>query len=152
MHACNANPAPGQVKCAYPADINRNGRRDSDIVAEHPDAGDIPLEGSFSGDRDPGVSRGTTALELHTYVSKRVKYVEPYGGFSALLEFQNDSSDYGATDLEGSLVNRPPLRGSMIAGLEVIPWEVREKFQRISFDFRFTGTYVSEGRDYSELF
>jgi hypothetical protein len=36
--------------------------------------------------------------------------------------------------------------------LEVIPWEVREKYQRIALDFRFTGTYVSEGRDYSELF
>jgi hypothetical protein len=40
----------------------------------------------------------------------------------------------------------------MVAGLEVVPWEVKEKFQRISFDFRFKGTYVSEGRDYSELF
>ena len=40
----------------------------------------------------------------------------------------------------------------MIVGLEVIPWEIREKFQRIALDFRFTGTYVSEGRDYSELF
>lgn len=140
MHACNENPAPGQVKCAYPSDVNRNGESDGDG------------EGSFSGDREPGVSRGVTGLEIHTYVSKRVKYIEPYGGFNALLEFQNDSSDYGATDLEGSLVNRPPLRGSMVTGIEVIPWEVREKFQRIAFDFRFTGTYVSEGRDYSELF
>lgn len=140
MHACNENPEPGGVKCAYPSDVNRNGRSDGDD------------EGSFSGERDPGVSRGTTGLEIHTYVSKRVKYIEPYGGFLALLEFQNDSSDYGATDLEGSLVNRPPLRGSMVVGLEVIPWEIREKFQRIALDFRFTGTYVSEGRDYSELF
>ncbi len=150
MHACNENPAPGQVKCAYPSDIDRDGKRDGTEATVSGQA--IPLEGDFSGDRDPGVSRGVTGLELHTYVSKRVKYVEPYGGFSALLEFQNNSSDYGATDLEGSLVNRPPLRGSMIAGLEVIPWEVREKFQRIAVDFRFKGTYVSEGRDYSELF
>ncbi|HEY6724257.1 MAG TPA: hypothetical protein VI197_09500 [Polyangiaceae bacterium] len=140
MHACNENPEPEGVKCAYPSDVNRNGRSDGDD------------EGSFSGERDPGVSRGTTGLEIHTYVSKRVKYIEPYGGFLALLEFQNNSSDYGATDLEGSLVNRPPLRGSMVVGLEVIPWEIREKFQRIALDFRFTGTYVSEGRDYSELF
>lgn len=140
MHACNENPEPGGVKCAYPSDVNRNGKSDGDD------------EGNFSGERDPGVSRGVTGLEIHTYVSKRVKYVEPYGGFNALFEFQNDSSDYGATDLEGSLVNRPPLRGSMVVGLEVVPWEIRERFQRIALDFRFTGTYVSEGRDYSELF
>jgi hypothetical protein len=29
---------------------------------------------------------------------------------------------------------------------------VRDQYQRVTFDFRFTGTYVSEGRDYSELF
>ena len=98
------------------------------------------------------MSRGVTGLEAHTIVSRRVKYIEPYGGFRALFEFQNSGSDYGATDLKGSLVNHPPLRGTMIFGLNVIPWEIREAFQRLAFDFRFTGTYVSEGRDYSELF
>ena len=37
-------------------------------------------------------------------------------------------------------------------GLNVIPWEIRDQFQRVTIDFRFTGTYRSEGRDYSELF
>ncbi len=149
MHACNANPKPGQVECADPSDINRNG-----VSGEYIDPTiDAPLEGSsFSGGRKPGVSRGTTALEGHTYVSKRLKYIEPYGGVSALFEFPTGGSDYGATDLEGSLVNHPPLRGSLLVGLSVIPWEMREKFQRVAFDFRFKGTYVSEGRDYSELF
>ena len=154
MHACNEDPKPlnlpasdQQVKCADPSDINRNGVVDANIEDEE----GRPLEGR-GGNRDAGVSRGTTALELHTYLSKRIKYIEPYGGFRALFEFQNDSSDYGQTDLKGSLVNHPPLRGSMILGLNVIPWELRDQFQRVSFDFRFTGTYVSEGRDYSELF
>jgi hypothetical protein len=154
MHACNPNgknglnqPA-GQVSCAYSSDINRNGRPDAAFVD---DAGN-PLEGDFSGERKPGVSRGTTALELHTYLSKRIKYIEPYGGFRALFEFQNDSSDYGSSDLKGSLVNHPPLLGTMILGLNVIPWEVRDQFQRVTIDFRFTGSYKTEGRDYSELF
>jgi hypothetical protein len=149
MHACNANPKPGQVECADPSDINRNG-----VAGEYDDPTiDAPLEGtSFSGGREAGVSRGTTALEAHTYVSKRIKYIEPYGGVSAMFEFPTGGSDYGATDLEGSLVNHPPLRGSLLVGMSVIPWEMREKFQRLSFDFRFKGTYVSEGRDYSELF
>jgi hypothetical protein len=152
MHACNSstnglNQASGQVQCAYPSDINRNGKS-----GEYPNADAGSLEGRFSGSRSPGVSRGTTALEAHTYLSRRIKYIEPYGGFRALFEFPNSSSDYGATDLKGSLVNHPPLRGTMLLGLNVIPWEIPEQFQRITIDFRFAGTYVSEGRDYSELF
>ncbi len=85
-------------------------------------------------------------------MSKRIKYVEPYGGFAALFEFQQDSSDYGITDLQGSLVNHPPFVGTMILGMMVIPWENREKFGRLTFDLRFMGQYHSEGRDYSELF
>jgi hypothetical protein len=148
MHACNENPKPGQVKCADPSDINRNG-----VVDPNPpgSTAGTQLEGK-GGTREPGVSRGTTALELHTFLSKRIKYIEPYGGFRALFEFQNEDSDYGQTDFKGSLVNHPPLKGSMILGLNVIPWELRDQYQRVSFDFRFTGTYVSEGRDYSELF
>jgi hypothetical protein len=159
MHACNANPktlntnsglpaGASQVDCANYSDINRNG-----TGGEYDSGGAAgSLEGTFKGGRKPGISRGVTALEGHTIVSRRVKYIEPYGGFRALLEFQNSGSDYGATDLKGSLVNHPPLRGTMIFGLNVIPWEIREAFQRLAFDFRFTGTYVSEGRDYSELF
>ncbi|MBK7579074.1 MAG: hypothetical protein IPI67_02610 [Myxococcales bacterium] len=152
MHACSNSTAglnqPGpQKKCAHPSDINRNGLKD--VI--DPATGD-PLEGENLGEREPGVSRGTTGLELHTFLSKRIKYIEPYGGFRALFEFQNDSSDYGSTDLKGSLVNHPPLAGSLIMGLNVIPWEIRDQYQRVTIDFRFTGTYRSEGRDYSELF
>jgi hypothetical protein len=163
MHACNKShtalnvneqldPTVPQKECAEIGDINRNG-----IGGEYPTPEGMgfdraSFEGVRSGSRKPGVSRGVTALEGHTIVSRRVKYIEPYGGFRALLEFQNDGSDYGATDLKGSLVNHPPFRGTMIFGMNVIPWEVRDAFQRLSFDARFTGTYVSEGRDYSELF
>jgi hypothetical protein len=157
MRACNQNPTPlnitnQQLKCAFPSDINRNGQAGDVRVSPQEDPDEPSLEGDFSGGRDPGVSRGTTALELHTYLSKRIKYIEPYGGFKTLFEFQNESSDYGQSDLKGSLVNHPPLQGSMILGLNVIPWEVRDQYQRVTIDFRFTGTYISEGRDYSELF
>ena len=156
MHACSEsteglNQLGPQRKCAFPSDINRDGT--AGFQATQPDGNDpIELEGNFSGDREPGVSRGTTALEVHTYLSKRIKYIEPYGGFHALFEFQNDSSDYGSTDLKGSLVNHPPLRGGFVLGLQVTPWEVRDQYQRFAIDFRFNGEYVSEGRDYSELF
>lgn len=164
MHACNKNPqatnpntglklSDAEIQCANRSDVNRNGRGGE--YTNDSSGAPIPggsLEGNFNGGNKPGVSRGVTALEGHTIVSRRVKYIEPYGGFRALFEFQNDSSEFGATDLQGSLVNHPPLQGTMIFGLNVIPWEVRDAFQRLSIDFRFTGTYVSEGRDYSELF
>lgn len=146
MRACDpAGPtrtdlADPELECASSTDIDRDGIHDSD------------LEGSDLNGVEPGVDRGTVALELHTMLSKRIKYVEPYGGFAVLFEFQNESSEYGITDLEGSLVNHPPLAGTMILGMMIIPWENREKFSRITADFRFTGTYKSEGRDYSELF
>lgn len=140
MHACTEAPRAGQVKCADPTDINRNG------------TSDLPFEGGRVSEREPGVSRGTIGLEVHTFLSKRIKYVEPYGGVKALFEFQQDSSDYGLIDLERSLVNHPPLVGTVLLGVMIIPWENREKFSRLTFDLRFTGEYHSEGRDYSELF
>lgn len=166
MHACTTTPgkvidpttgmltANDQLQCANPSDINRNGVQD--VRAPNADGTPNPngelLEGASLGERQPGVTRGTVALEVHTLVSKRIKYVEPYGGFSALFEFQQASSDYGITDLQGSLVNRPPISGTMTIGLMVIPWENREKFGRLTLDFRVQGKYTSEGRDYSEIF
>jgi hypothetical protein len=153
MHACSKNqpinqPGP-QQSCAYSSDINRNGEG-----SELKQDGRF-LDGSnYSGGahRKPGVSRGTTGLQAHTYISKRTKYIEPYSGFEALFEFQNSSSDYGGADLQGSLVNHPPFQGTLIGGIAVIPWEIRDQFQRIELDFRAKGTYRSEGRDYSPIF
>ena len=152
MHACSQtaglNLRGTQQNCAYYTDINRNGK-----PGEFTTADGVTLEGTnFNGHREPGVSRGTTALQAHTYASKRFKYIEPYMGFVALFEFQNASSDYGISDLQGSLVNHPPFQGTIIGGLAVIPWEVRDQFQRIEVDVRAAGTYRSEGRDYSPLF
>ncbi len=145
MHACNDAPlaaGDNRVKCAHPSDVNQNGI-----------AGETELEGDrFSGGRDPGVSRGTTGLAFRTYMSKRVRYIEPYAGIEGLFEFQNSDSDFGLTDVEGALVNHPPLQGTLVVGMSVMPWEQLERYQRVELDFRFAGTYRSEGRDYSELF
>ncbi|HEY3495151.1 MAG TPA: hypothetical protein VGK73_10715, partial [Polyangiaceae bacterium] len=162
MHACNDSagyqqglnqrPPTGesQVGCAYPHDIDRDGRA-GETQFKDQETG-VQLDEGPSGTRKPGVSRGTTGLAFHTYLSRRVKYIEPYGGFDVLFEFPTSASDYQQTDLRGSLVNHPPLRGTMMVGIAVMPWEIRDAFQRLTIDGRFTGTYVSEGRDYSELF
>ena len=161
MHACNNAPAnlnqtvapPGQVKCASPNDMNRDGVGGQVTTTDTGVPGQkLVLDEGAAGQRKPGVSRGTTGLAFHTFVSRRVKYIEPYGGFDVLFEFPTTGSDFHATDLKGSLVNHPPLRGTMTVGMAIMPWEIRDAFQRLTIDLRFAGTYVSEGRDYSELF
>ena len=103
--------------------------------------------------RDAGISRGMTGLLVHTVFSRRFGYVEPYSGFLFQAEFPHDGSDFGATsNFDGSLVNHPPLIGKFYLGTEFIPWEHRERFQRVVFDVRASGAYHSPGREYSELF
>ncbi|MSP23671.1 MAG: hypothetical protein EXR75_00605 [Myxococcales bacterium] len=146
MHACNAN---AELSCGHPGDVNRNGQFDSDLTGGK----GLELEARGLQNREPGVTRGTVALEGHSMMSKRIKYVEPYGGIAAFFEFPTgDETDYGQSDFEGALVNHPPLVGTVTLGMMVHPWENREKFMRLSFDMRFEGSYNSEGRDYSELY
>jgi hypothetical protein len=129
LHACNAAAA---VQCPAPSD---------------------PTKTNASMNRDPGISRGMDAVGAHTVFSRRFGYIEPYWGLWFLGEFPQSSSDYGATDsFQGSVVNHPPYVGTYSMGMEVIPWEHREQFQRFVTDFRLSGTYHSAGRDYSELF
>jgi hypothetical protein len=104
--------------------------------------------------RDPGISRAMITLQAHTVFSKRYGYVEPYTGFWVQGDFPEgrQSSDYAASDsFSGELVNHPPYLGTFAMGLEVIPWERRDQFQRIIGDLRLSGTYHSPGRDYTEL-
>jgi hypothetical protein len=149
MHACNDDPIPGQVACAHPGDLDRDGIFDQN---ENLDADGEPMESVEVEERSPGITRGTFGLEFHSLIAKRLKYIEPYGGITGLFEFQQGESDYGATDLEGALVNHPPIVGTVLVGMMIHPWEDRQSFGRLTFDLRFQGEYHSEGRDYSELF
>lgn len=103
--------------------------------------------------RDPGISRGMNAYILHTVFARRFGYVEPYTGFRVQAEVPQSNSDFGKTsDLRGSLLNTPPIVGTITVGTEVFPYENREAFQRLSLDFKVRGSYHSPGREYSELF
>ncbi len=128
LHACNQNPPPGASQCPDPANPTGPGRT-------------------------PGISRGMYGFIGSTIFSRRYGYVEPYTGFRVQVETPQSNSDFGATtDLRGTLLNRPPLVGTFIIGMEIFPWENREAFQRVGLDFKFRGSYHSPGRDYSELF
>lgn len=130
LHACNVNP---------PA------RPDGSPGVPCPD----PVTGQ---NREPGISRGVSSLIGKTVWSRRFGYVEPYSGFWAQADFPSGGSDLGMWNPSTNLERTPPLLGSFALGLEVIPYERREHFQRMVADFRFKGTYHSPGRDYSELF
>lgn len=154
MHACapsvvDSDGAVINVGCAHPSDINRDGVS-GQYPAELAPGRVESLEGDFSAPaRKAGVSRGTTALELHGVVSRRLAQVEPYVGFGLLLESPNEQSDFGADRAWKQGIGS---RAGFSLGAEFMPWEVAEQFQRLSLDLRFTGTYRSTGRDYSELF
>jgi hypothetical protein len=154
MHACGPAPAAedgttGGRRCAYPADIDRDGRSGGFLTELTPGRVES-LEGNFpAAGRRAGVSRGTTALGLHGAVSRRFQHVEPYVGFNLLLEFANPGSDFA---LDRPWHDGPPTKAGFSLGTEIMPWEVVEQFQRFSLDVRVTGTFRSEGHDYSELF
>ncbi|HEU4583030.1 MAG TPA: hypothetical protein VFS67_32445 [Polyangiaceae bacterium] len=154
MHACGeSRPASdtetGQVRCADPSDVNRDGAGGQFPVQVAP--GRIePLEGNFSAaSRKAGVSRGSTGLELHGAISRRFAQLEPYLGLGVLLELPNEDSDFGPDRWWKEGIGA---RAGVSLGAEFMPWEVVEQFQRLSVDLRFTGTYSAAGRDYSELF
>lgn len=101
----------------------------------------------------PGISRGLHGVYFQTMVARRFGYVEPYAGLDFLAEFPVRDSGFRYADTPlGQLANFPPLVGTLTAGLEIIPWENRETWQRLLLDLRFRGSYYSPGRDYSALY
>lgn len=101
-----------------------------------------------------GVSDGTHAVRFENRLSRRYRYVELYGGLGFHFAWAGRAEDRFAPggQLSGYVHRRPPTRGFLTAGIDIVPWEERMKWQRLSIDLRATGTYVSEGRDYSLLY
>lgn len=156
MHACNENPEDVPTAAGGTA-----GQKYAKCPGLTSDPDDRPINGADGvwyrnpklGSRSPGISRGTNALRVGTLFSNRFRYVEPYGGFWFMAEWQKSGTDIGNYgDIQGIITNRPPLRGGLVGGLMVHPWENREQYQRFTLDLRFNGTYISQGRDYTPLF
>ncbi|MBK6515178.1 MAG: hypothetical protein IPM79_19565 [Polyangiaceae bacterium] len=134
--ACNDVPVEGQVKCASPGDVDRDGAIDDD----EPDGGP---------EADPGITRGTAGLRLRATLSRRVLYVEPFGTLRATLEFPLAGSPLAASGAGPSLL---PVRAEAEVGVGFIPWENRERWSRVWLDARVLGGVATRGRDYSPLF
>ena len=160
LHACNASPDTISDAAYRAAGLSKpaggNGaytQCNTPGASVYDDTTNRWYRDPRDGGRSPGISRGTNAVKFGMMVSERYRYVEPYGGFWFMAEFQKRGTDMGDfAGIQGVITNHPPLQGGFIAGLMIHPWENRESFQRFSIDLKFRGTYVSQGRDYTELF
>lgn len=127
MRACTSATATMPASCGDPADRSK------------------PV--------DPGISRGTDALELETQVSRRYGSIEPYLAFGALMEFARSSSAFrGLGTSDNASVRHLPLRTHATIGVEFVPWSRLERHQRVVLDAHAHGQLITRGRDYSELF
>lgn len=132
LHACNA---AASVAC-------RNVFFDATDTSAQRDTG-----------RKPGLNRGMTTLIVRSAVSKRYGDVEPYGQFSILADFPISGTDYASQRTQtGVILDRPPVIGTVLSGVEITASEERENGRRLVFDLQAKGSYISPGRDYSELF
>lgn len=103
--------------------------------------------------RTPGLNRGMTTLIARSAVSRRYGDVEPYGQFSILADFPISGTDYASQRTQtGVILDRPPIIGTVLSGVEITASEEREHGRRLVFDLQAKGSYISPGRDYSELF
>ena len=159
LHACNAKPEAvaddvvADQKLAKGATYAQCPGLNSDVTNRPLFIGNRWVRNPSLAGRSPGISRGTNAIRFGALSSNRYRYVEPYGGFWFMAEWQKANTDMGNFgDLEGIITNRPPLQGGLVGGLMIHPWENREQFQRFTIDLRFNGRYVSQGRDYTPLF
>jgi len=103
----------------------------------------------------PGISRGNLSLHAGTRLGKRFTYLNPYFGFDFLAEFPKREAPYPYNNeavYDGQVNIKPPMKGTITFGLEIVPYEVPARQQKLFIDLRFVGGYVSEGRDFSPLF
>jgi len=113
-----------------------------------------PCNPSSGTSCNAGISRGNLVAHFETRISRRHRYVEPYVGLGATAEIPTRSkSTYRPVgDLRGYQHILPPFVGDFVVGAAFIPWENLPRYQRFVVDLRATGSYVSNGRDYSPLY
>ncbi len=102
---------------------------------------------------DGGMSKGVNEIRAGMALSRRFRWVEPFAGLFAKVGIPKyDTFHHFDAPLEGQINTMPPVEGTLLFGLDVIPWENLERFQKFSIGLEISGTFHSEGRDYSELF
>ena len=135
--SCNGRPLGGEVACADPGDLDRDGVIESS-------------EERRRGTVDSGVGRGTMRFGLASTLARRLTVTTPFLAIRGQAELPIDDawSQGIAAESERAL----PLRADARVGVVLVPWENRERFARLSIELHARGELVSRGRDVSELF
>jgi hypothetical protein len=100
-----------------------------------------------------GMGRGTFKVSGWMNFSKRFHFVDPYIGLAYDAEFPIRDSLFQETHFAGSGQRTwsPGQFGSVMWGIEIVPFEDKVKRVKLSFDIGLRIGYHSEGRDYSPL-
>lgn len=113
--------------------------------------GDV-LKAAKSGG-EGGISRRLNEIRFGMFLSKRYRWIEPYSGITFMAGIPDYSAPYHFdAPVSGQINTMPPLQGSFLFGMEIVPWENLERLQKFSIGLEIAGTYHSEGRVFSELF
>lgn len=133
---------------------NDNARYDDNPTYTGDGEPDGKYDTKCNGGDDPGISRGTVGLRAQTRASRRFRVAEPYMGLMFEIEWPGRADDLFAPagDIDGFMNTMPPIEGEITFGVAFVPWERKDRYQRLSIDLRGSARYISEGRDYSPLF
>lgn len=104
-----------------------------------------------------GISRRVTDILFRSVLSRRFKYIEPYLGFEFIASIPDRTGDNAGlypyyNNVDGQINTYPGFQATMLFGMEIIPWERQEKYNKFVIGLHFFGTWHSEGRDIGPLF
>ena len=104
-------------------------------------------------DDNTAVGQGLHHFHFFMTLSRRFKYVDPWMTIFYFLPMATKDSLYKQSDWEQSGQERhdPQQRGGVEAGLEIIPWEDKERDMKIGIDLFARLEGVFEGRGYSPM-
>jgi len=102
--------------------------------------------------RNDTVGLGMHVLSFQTYLSKRLhRSVDPYLGFEYAAVFPADNATVFRRISPNQEHVGPGQRAAVVTGVELVPWERREKRMKFAIDLRLRARLSFEGRDYSEI-
>jgi hypothetical protein len=108
----------------------------------------------FSPDSEDGVSRGVHEVKVWTSLSRQTTWSEPFVTFWWMSPFDVRGRTPAGTDGDvgfGQETFYPQQSAGATFGFEAIPWEQKERKQKISVELRGRVEAHFEGRNYSEM-
>lgn len=99
-------------------------------------SGKLAKPDQVAGGGTGGVGMGQFILTPFMLFSHRYSILDPYVGISGSLPVQGSQAKSAGLKM--------PYYGGFLTGLEIVPWENSNKFQKFSIDVRLWATFYSE--------